>query len=135
MGVSKDISSDVVSYLALAPADTTATATQATGLDTANWKRAKVVLNLAGVTGSGGTWTLSLTSSATLGGSYTAETAVTTFVGGAPGGVTNAEAGINTWDIDLDGLERRFIKCVLTKSGTITASLLSMTVDAELAER
>ena len=133
MSLNADLSSNVSSVLALAPADTTATATQTAGADTSNWKSAKVVINLAGVTGSGGTWTLSLTSSDTLAGSYTAETAATTFVGGAPAGLVDADAGVNEFDIDLDGLESRFIKVVLTKSGTISASLLSATIEAELA--
>jgi hypothetical protein len=135
MSLNADLSASVSSILALAPADTTATATQTTGVDTAGWRSAKVVLNLAGITGASGSWTLSLTSSDTVGGSYTAETAATTFVGGAPAAVVHADAGINVWDIDLDGLDSRFIKCVLTKANTISASLLSLQIEAKLQAR
>lgn len=111
----------------IAPADTAATATGANAIDMSKYVSGQFVLHFTGITGSGGTWTLGLTSATTAAGSYdVTETAASVFVAGAPVGLVNADAGVHVYDVDPRRISRRFVKPVLTESGTISASVLSM---------
>jgi hypothetical protein len=125
--LNQDLSNKWIITEALANAVVTATATQTTGADTQDWKRATVLVSVGAITG-GGTVTLSLTSSDTVGGSYTAETSADVFVGGAPAAID--AAGIYAYDIKLGALDSRFIKVVLTEADTYSAST-SATIVAE----
>ena len=128
-GQSRDWSSELTITELVAPADTTDTATSA-AIDTENMKRATVLFHFEGITG-GGSWTVSLTSSDTSGGSYTAETSANVFTAGAPAALEDGDAGLVAYDLNLDRLESRYIKVVITKADTISASVLSAALIAE----
>ncbi len=127
--VSRDRSAELDHTELVAPADTTATATSA-AVDFSGVKRASVIFHLEGITG-GGDWTVSLTSSDTSGGSFTAETSADVFTAGAPAAVADAGAGVLVYDINVDRLSKRYVKVVITKSGTISASVLSAVLVTE----
>lgn len=130
MSANKNRSSRIERIEVAAPADNNTTITGAE-IDSAQYSKATVVFHLAGITG-GGNWTVGLTSSDTSGGSFTAETSADVFIGGAPAALVNADAGVVAYDLDLGMLDRRYIRVVITKAGTISASLNSASFEGEL---
>tara|TARA_R110000787_G_scaffold26337_1_gene73672 strand:- start:307 stop:702 length:396 start_codon:yes stop_codon:yes gene_type:complete len=130
MGINKDWGRISVTQ-AVAPAVHTATATQAAGIDTALYRKLVVVLDYGVVTD--GTWTTTITTSATVGGSYVADDGLVT--GEAFTVVTSTEdAQVYEVAIDLDALDNRWLKVVQTETVASASSLFGITLVGELKE-
>lgn len=122
-GLNTDLSSKWQTVEVFEPAVITSTTTQATGVSTRDWKRAALIVDVGTITG-GGSVTVSISTSATVGGSYAADTDA--FVGDEPAAI-NA-AGLYVYNIDVEALSNPFIKVVLTEAGTYSAATSAVIV-------
>lgn len=119
----KDWAAECAMTASLVAAARTASA-NGTAADTANLRRAVVVINAGVITD--GTHTFKIQSSATSGGTYADDSAVlgsfTQLTSGAGGSAAYAV------EIDIDNLANRFVRVVVTVSGATTGGVYSATI-------
>lgn len=127
MAVRKDLRNAVTVVKLLDPAARTTTQTSG-AIDMSLYRRATIVINFGAYTD--GTFTPSVTTGATSGGSFAADAdaALNAFAAVSTNGSQNS---VVSYDVDVDALDNRWLKFVMTAAGTTTGCIYGAVLVAE----